>query len=98
MSRRSRGVRPEPGIPTVHGGEDVKKRPFRQRPPREQAEIVGFIALSLAVVAAAQNDLRRRPASQIRGSKTVWRLLSLNAFGALIYLCVGRVRSRAPAT
>jgi hypothetical protein len=71
----------------------VTKTPFRQRPPREQAEIVGFIAVSLAVVALAQNDLRRRPASQIRGSKTVWRFLSLNALGALIYLCLGRVRS-----
>jgi hypothetical protein len=63
---------------------------FRQRPLREQAEIVGFIALSFGVVALAQNDLRRRPAGQIRGRKTVWRLVSLNALGALIYLCCGR--------
>jgi hypothetical protein len=70
----------------------LTKTPFRERPPREQAEVIGFLALSLAVVALAQNDLRRRPASQIRGSKTVWRLLSLNALGALIYLVWGRVR------
>lgn len=71
----------------------MTKTPFRQRPPRERAEIVGFIALSLGLVALAQNDLRRRPASQIRGSKTIWRLVSLNALGALIYLVRGRVRS-----
>jgi hypothetical protein len=71
----------------------LTKTPFRQRPPREQAEIVGFLALSLAVVAVAQNDLRRRPASDIRGKKTLWRLLSLNALGAMIYLCWGRVPS-----
>lgn len=70
----------------------MTKTPFRQRPPREQGEIVGFIALSLAVVAVAQNDLRRRPAGQIRGSKAIWRLVSLNALGALVYLCWGRVR------
>jgi hypothetical protein len=71
----------------------LTKTPFRQRPPREQAEIVGFIALSLAIVAVAQNDLRRRPTGQVRGSRTLWRLLSLNAIGALIYLCWGRVRT-----
>jgi len=49
----------------------VTKTRSTQRPPHEQAEIVGFIAVSLAVVALVQNDLRRRPASQIRGSKTV---------------------------
>jgi len=67
--------------------------PFRQRPPREQAEIVGIVALSLVVVALAQNDLRRRPASQIRGNKILWRLVSLNALGAAAYLCFGRVRT-----
>jgi hypothetical protein len=71
----------------------LTKTPFRERPPREQAEIIGFLALSLVVVAVAQNDLRRRPASHIRGRKTVWRLVSLNALGALIYLCWGRVPS-----
>lgn len=71
----------------------MTKTPFGQRPTHEQVEIVGFIALSLAVVAVAQNDLRRRPADQIRGRKIVWQLLSLNALGALIYLCWGRVRS-----
>lgn len=69
----------------------LTKTPLRQRPLPEQAGIVGFIALSLGVVAVAQNDLRHRPARQIRGRKIVWRLLSLNALGALIYLCFGRV-------
>ena len=69
----------------------LAKTPFRQRPPREKAEIIGFLALSLAIVAVAQNDLRRRPASNVRGQKTVWRLVSLNAIGAMIYLCWARV-------
>jgi len=74
-------------------GGALPKKPFRERSPREQAGITGLIALSLMVVALAQTDLRRRPASQIRGSKTIWRLLSLNALGALIYFSFGRVRS-----
>ena len=69
----------------------LTKTPFRQRPPREQVEIIGFLALSLAIVAVAQNDLRRRPANHVRGKKAVWRLLSLNALGATIYLCWARV-------
>jgi len=69
---------------------------FRDRPPREQAGIVGLIAVSLVVVALAQNDLRSRPASQIRGNKTVWRIVSLNAIGALIYLFWGRAPAPQP--
>lgn len=72
----------------------MKKTPFRERSAREQAQIVGIIAVSVVVVALAQNDLRRRPRNQVRGSKTLWRVVSLNALGAVIYLCFGRVRSR----
>lgn len=68
----------------------MTKKPFKERSPREQAQIVGFLALSLMVVSLAQNDLRRRPASEIRGSKTIWRIVSLNALGAVVYLIWGR--------
>jgi hypothetical protein len=71
----------------------VNKTPFSERPPREQALIVGVISIALAVVAAAQRDLSRRPADQIRGSKALWRLLCLNAVGALIYFRWGRART-----
>jgi len=71
----------------------MKKTPFNERPPREQAKVAGVIAISIVVVALAQNDLRRRPAGQIRGNKTLWRVVSLNALGALIYLSMGRVRT-----
>ncbi|MBO0730174.1 MAG: hypothetical protein J2P57_13015 [Acidimicrobiaceae bacterium] len=76
----------------------MAKTPWRQLPPRQQAEIIGLLVLSVAVVAVAQNDLRRRPASQVRGHKILWQLVSLNALGALIYLCVGRVRSSEVTT
>jgi hypothetical protein len=49
-----------------------------------------LIAVSLGLVVAAQRDLRRRTAAQVRGSKRVWRLLCLNALGAASYLVWGR--------
>jgi hypothetical protein len=52
------------------------------------------IAASLAVVAAAERDLHRRPAAEVRGSKLAWRLICLNAAGALAYFKAGR---RQPA-
>jgi hypothetical protein len=75
----------------------LRKRPFGERPRREQVQLVGWLTLSLGLVAVAQNDLRRRPASQIRGRKTIWRLVSLNALGALVYLCFGRARKQRVA-
>jgi hypothetical protein len=51
------------------------------------------IALSLGVVTVAERDLRKRPSSEIRGSKLLWRLISLNAIGALAYLFWGRSTS-----
>jgi hypothetical protein len=39
-------------------------------------------------------DIQRRPADQVRGSKTLWRLVCLNALGATGYLRWGR-RDRA---
>jgi hypothetical protein len=49
-----------------------------------------LLAISLALVATAQRDIQRRPASEIRGKKTVWRLVCLNALGAVSYLRWGR--------
>ncbi len=45
---------------------------------------------SLAIVGFAERDLQGRPEEQIRGSRFVWRLASLNAVGALAYLRLGR--------
>jgi hypothetical protein len=49
-----------------------------------------LIAVSLGLVAAAERDLQRRPATQVRGSKNLWRLVCLNALGAATYLRWGR--------
>ncbi len=49
------------------------------------------LAASLAVVVAAERDLHRRPAAEVRGSKLAWRLVCLNALGALAYFKSGRL-------
>ena len=48
------------------------------------------LAVSLAIVAAAERDLHGRAAAQVRGDKRIWRLVCLNALGALAYFRWGR--------
>jgi len=66
------------------------KKSFSERSPAEQRGIAALTALSVAVVAAAERDIQRRPAEQVRGKKLLWRLLCLNALGALGYFRWGR--------
>jgi hypothetical protein len=62
---------------------------------RRPSIAVALIALSLVVVIAAERDVHRRPNSQIRGPKLIWRLANLNAVGALGYLVWGRTQDRS---
>ena len=48
------------------------------------------LAVSLVIVAAAQRDLHGRAADRVRGDKRIWRLVCLNAVGALAYFRWGR--------
>jgi hypothetical protein len=48
------------------------------------------LAVSLAIVAAAERDLHKRSAAQVRGDQRIWRLVCLNALGALAYFRGGR--------
>jgi hypothetical protein len=48
------------------------------------------VVVSLGLVTAAERDIQRRPAEQVRGSKTLWRLICLNGLGAASYLRWGR--------
>jgi hypothetical protein len=68
------------------------KKQFRERSRAEQLTIVAVSLAAVSLVAAAERDLQRRPVAEVRGSKTLWRLLCLNAVGALGYFCWGRRR------
>ncbi|MEO7126262.1 MAG: hypothetical protein ABI382_06240 [Nakamurella sp.] len=56
-----------------------------------QAVIMGAAALEAALLVAAQRDITRRPAAQIRGGKLLWRLASMVSFaGPIAYFTRGR--------
>jgi hypothetical protein len=67
---------------------------FRQKSPIQRFSALAVLAVSLGLVAMAQRDIQRRPADQIRGSKPLWRLVCLNALGAVGYLRWGRQTTR----
>jgi hypothetical protein len=70
------------------------KKHFDERSRAEQLAIVALTFGAASLVASAERDLQRRPAEQVRGSKTLWRLLCLNAIGAAVYFCWGRRNAR----
>lgn len=74
---------------------NLRRRPNRDIRPKFIAATL--IAASLVIVGVAERDLHSRPGQEIRGSKGIWRLVSLNAIGALVYLMIGRSRQTAPS-
>ena len=68
----------------------IKKR--TPQTPKERALAGVLILVSVAIVSAAEVDLHRRPSELVRGDKRVWRVVCLNALGALAYLFYGRQR------
>ena len=73
------------------------KQRFSEYSPARQRWIVVVLLVSLGLVAAGERDIQRRPAEQVRGSKLLWRLVCLNALGALGYFRWGRRPSSAAA-
>jgi hypothetical protein len=68
-----------------------KKKSWKELPPAARIGTIVIGAAQLAFLAAAQRDLSRRPADQIRGSKMFWRLATLvNFIGPGCYFAFGR--------
>lgn len=72
----------------------TRKEAAEQRPRGRSPGVITLIAISLAIVAVAEADIHKRAPSEIRGSKLLWRLVSLNALGAVTCFKWGRI---APA-
>jgi hypothetical protein len=66
------------------------KKKLEERSPAGRVGVIALIAAASSVVAKAERDLQRRPAVQVRGSKTLWRVVCLNALGAAAYFRWGR--------
>jgi hypothetical protein len=69
------------------------KTTFKDMSPAARARVCVLAAISFVIVAAAERDIQRRSPSEVRGSKLVWRLVCLNALGALGYFRWGRRRT-----
>jgi len=76
-----------------HGEARMVKRP---RSPRQRSLAVVLIGISLGLVAVAERDLHRRGDTQVRGDKRLWRVVCLNAIGAVGYLLWGRRPEQPP--
>jgi hypothetical protein len=70
------------------------KKSFSEMSPVSRIWASVLLVVSVALVAAAERDIHRRPASELRGSKPVWRLVCLNALGAVSYFRWGRRKTQ----
>ncbi len=71
----------------------ARRRQWRDLSPAQQIATVIAGAVQLALFGAAELDLWRRPAYEVRGRKWVWSALAfLNFVGPLAYFAFGRRR------
>lgn len=71
--------------------EMSNRKKWKDMPPQARFGTLVVAAFQLTLLIAAQRDISRRPAEQIRGSKIMWRLVSfLNFVGPGSYFAFGR--------
>jgi hypothetical protein len=71
------------------------KKRFSEYSGPGKAVLSVLIVISLVIIGTAERDIQGRDDDEVRGSRTLWRLVSLNAFGALAYMGWGRRRRPA---
>jgi hypothetical protein len=67
-----------------------RKRRWKDMGTAERVVVLVLLAVSLAIVGSAQRDLSQRSDDEVNGDKRIWRLVCLNALGALGYYRWGR--------
>ena len=78
----------------MHGKK--KKKSWKDMTPGQRVGMLVVGAGQLALLVAAQRNISKTPAAQIRGNKAVWRAASfINFFGPLSYFLFGRRRGTA---
>lgn len=69
----------------------MAKRKWSDLTPRQQRAVKVGGVMEALMTAAALGDLARRPAEQVRGTKTTWLLaFFVQPFGPLVYFAMGR--------
>jgi hypothetical protein len=66
------------------------KKSFKEMSPARRMVAYALTTVSVALVLAAERDIGRRTETELHGSKRMWRLLCLNALGAITYFQWGR--------
>jgi hypothetical protein len=69
------------------------RTPWRELTPRQRRGMVIRGTLQLGLLAAALNDLRRRPAAELNGPKVLWVAIACVNYlgiGPLVYFAFGR--------
>jgi hypothetical protein len=65
--------------------------------PQQKKFVMVAVALNAIIASFTWRDLRRRPASLVRGPKLLWRVWSsLNTTGSVAYWLIGRRHVPAP--
>ena len=76
----------------------MAKKKWSERSGRSRTLIVVAGAAQTALLVATLIDIKRRPASQINGSKRVWTALAfVDIIGPVAYFTCGRRRQRGAA-
>jgi hypothetical protein len=73
-----------------------RRTPWRELTPRQRRGMMVRGGLQLGLLSAALIDLRRRPASHIRGPKALWAAISFANYlgvGPITYFLLGRRRT-----
>jgi hypothetical protein len=69
------------------------KKLWRDRPLAQRMLFVLVGCIQVILLVAALADIRRRPASEIKGSKRLWTMLAfLNTIGPIAYFAFGRTK------
>ncbi|WP_144673016.1 hypothetical protein [Arthrobacter sp. U41] len=75
---------------------NARKKTWKELSPMAKFGTISAALVQLSMLVAAQRDITRRPAEQIRGSKTLWRMATLvNFVGPGSYFTFGVKRGRA---
>jgi hypothetical protein len=70
----------------------LRKRRYSEMSSAGKAAVLVITAISLVIIGTAERDIQSRDEDEVRGSRALWRLVSLNALGAIAYLRFGRRR------
>ncbi|MDQ0822579.1 hypothetical protein QFZ79_000318 [Arthrobacter sp. V4I6] len=69
---------------------NARKKSWAELPPLAKFGTITAAGVHLSLLIAAQRDISRRPAEQIRGSKALWRVATLvNFIGPAGYFTFG---------